>query len=366
MAWESEVTGALLDWYATCRRDLPWRRDHTPYAVWISEIMAQQTQMDRVVGYFERFMNRFPDLPALARADEDAVLKAWEGLGYYNRARNLLAAARIVMETHDGRFPDTVAAIRALPGIGDYTAAAIASIAFGVDVAAVDANVLRVLARIGDIDQPVKEPAGKTRVRELAERLLPPGRAGDYNQALMEMGGLVCRPKTPDCPRCPLRSHCQALHLEIVADRPVLSRTPDIVPLNVATGVLVQAGRVFIQKRLPKGAWANLWEFPGGLIEPGETPEAAIVREYDEETGFATAVAHKLSVIRHGYTTYRVTLHCFLLHLSGTAPEAVPPVPALTAAQQALWVTPVELDRYAFPAGHRKLIDQMAQSLWRP
>ena len=182
----------------------------------------------------------------------------------------------------------------------------------------------------------------------------------------MELGGLVCRPKTPDCPRCPLCRHCQALHLEIVADRPVLSRTPDIVPLNVATGVLVQAGRVFIQKRLPKGAWANLWEFPGGRIEPGETPEAAIVREYDEETGFATSVAHKLSVIRHGYTTYRVTLHCFLLHLSGTAPEAVPPVPALTAAQQALWVSPAELGRYAFPAGHRKLIDQMAQSLWRP
>lgn len=366
MAWETEVTDALLDWYATSRRDLPWRRDREPYAVWVSEIMAQQTQMDRVVPYFERFLTRFPDLSSLARADEEAVLKAWEGLGYYSRARNLLAAARIVLAEHDGRFPETLDAIRALPGIGDYTAAAIASIAFGIDVAAIDANVLRVLARVGDIDQPVREPAGRARVRELAEGLLPPGQAGDYNQALMELGGLVCRPKNPDCPRCPLGRHCQALHLAIVPDRPVLSRTPDIVPLTVATGVLVQAGRVFIQKRLPKGAWANLWEFPGGRIEPGETPEAAIVREYDEETGFATSVAHKLSVIRHGYTTYRVTLHCFLLHLTDANPETAPPVPELTAAQQALWVAPDELARYAFPAGHRKLIDQMAQSLWRP
>lgn len=364
MTAASDFTTLLLDWFAVHSRDLPWRRDYDPYAVWVSEIMAQQTQMDRVVDYFGRFMALFPDVASLAAAPEDAVLKAWEGLGYYSRARNLHAAAKSVMTEHGGRFPEELPDIRALPGIGDYTAGAIASIAYGVDAVAVEANVLRVLARVCDIDAPVKEPAGKARVLEAARSLLPPGRAREYNQALMELGGLVCRPKNPDCPACPVAGVCQARHLGIVADRPVLTKTKDITPLLVATGVLVQAGRVFIQKRLPAGAWGNLWEFPGGRIEDGETPDAAIVREYAEETAFATEVTTKLAVIRHGYTTYRVTLHCFLLRLAGSLDAAVLPSPVLTAAQESLWVAPDELSHFAFPAGHRKLIDQLANSLW--
>lgn len=351
----------LLDWFAANRRDLPWRRTRDPYAVWISEIMAQQTQMDRVVPYFNRFMARFPDVASLAAADEDAVLKAWEGLGYYSRARNLHAAAKRIVAEHGGRFPDTYEAIRALPGIGDYTAGAVASIARGVDAVAVDANVLRVLARVCDIDVPVREPAGKARATALANELLPPGRAGEFNEALMEFGALVCRPKNPDCAHCPVVSVCQAHHLEIVGERPVLSKSKDITPILVATGVLVNEGRVFIQKRLPAGAWANLWEFPGGRIEAGETPEDAVIREFREETAFETEVAAKLSVIRHGYTTYRVTLHCFRLGLADAAASL--PRPDLTAAQESLWVRPDELARFAFPAGHRKLIDMMSRSL---
>ncbi len=354
----------LLDWFAANRRDLPWRRSYDPYAVWVSEIMAQQTQMDRVVAYFNRFMDRFPDLASLAAAEEDAVLKAWEGLGYYSRARNLLAAARRIVAAHGGAFPTSFEAIRALPGVGDYTAGAVASIACGLDAVAVDANVSRVLARVCDIDTPIKEAAGKARALELARALLPPGQAGAFNEALMEFGALVCRPKNPDCPRCPVAACCQARHLGIVADRPVLSKSKDIKPILVATGVLLHQGRIFIQKRLPAGAWANLWEFPGGRIEAGETPEAAIVREFREETDFTTSVAAKLGVIRHGYTFYRVTLHCFLLHLGGGNGAATPPEPALTAAQESRWVAPESLSRFAFPAGHRKLIDQLANSLW--
>jgi A/G-specific adenine glycosylase len=359
----SDFTPLLLDWFAANSRDLPWRRTYDPYAVWISEIMAQQTQMDRVVTYFNRFMTQFPNVAALADADENMVLKAWEGLGYYSRARNLLAAARRIMAEHGGRFPAQLEDIRALPGIGDYTAGAIASVAYNSDAVAVDANVLRVLARIFDIDSPVKEPAGKARVLALARSLLPAGRARDFNQALMELGALVCRPKSPDCPSCPVREVCQAKHLGIVADRPVLTKTKDITPLLVATGVLSHAGCVFIQKRLPTGAWGNLWEFPGGRIEDGETPEAAITREYVEETAFDTRVAEKLAVIRHGYTTYRVTLHCFLLRLADRYDPASLPAPVLTAAQESLWVRPNELSRFAFPAGHRKLIDSLARDL---
>ncbi len=353
----------LLDWFSANKRDLPWRRERDPYAVWVSEIMAQQTQMDRVVDYFNRFTALFPDVATLAAASEDAVLKAWEGLGYYSRARNLHAAARRIISEHGGAFPATFEAVRALPGVGDYTAGAVASMALGLDAVAVDANVLRVLARVCDIDVPVKEPAGRARAVALARELLPPGRAGDFNEALMEFGALVCRPKNPDCPRCPLTGVCQAAHLGIVPDRPVLSKSKDIIPLLVATGVLVHEGKAFIQKRLPAGAWGNLWEFPGGRIEQGETPEAAVVREFREETAFPTAVATKLAVIRHGYTTYRVTLHCFLLRLTDGA-GATPPPPVLAAAQECRWVAPDELSRFAFPAGHRKLIDQMANSLW--
>ncbi|EFL49536.1 A/G-specific adenine glycosylase [Solidesulfovibrio fructosivorans JJ]] len=354
----------LLDWFAANKRDLPWRRAYDPYAVWVSEIMAQQTQMDRVVSYFNRFMELFPDIAALADAPEDAVLKAWEGLGYYSRARNLHAAAKRIMTAHGGVFPGELAAIRALPGIGDYTAGAVASIAFGRDAVAVDANVQRVLARACDIDVPVKEPAGKTRVMEIARALLPSSRAREYNEALMEFGALVCRPKNPDCAACPIAGACQAKHLGIVSDRPVLTKAKDITPLNVATGVLLHADRIFIQKRLAKGAWGNLWEFPGGRIEPGETPQAAVVREFREETAFATEVATKLAVIRHGYTTFRVTLHCFLLRLAGESNGNALPTPELTAAQQSRWVRPDELAGYAFPAGHRKLIDQFDGSLW--
>ena len=363
MSWDHDLQSALLGWFDTAQRDLPWRRDYAPYAVWISEIMAQQTQMDRVVPYFNRFMAQFPDVAALAEASEDAVLKAWEGLGYYSRARNLAQAAKRIMTDHGGRLPENIEAIRALPGIGAYTAAAIASIAFEADVPAVDANVLRILARTADIDTPIKEPEGRAKAQALAERLLPAGRSRHWNQALMELGGLVCRPKSPSCATCPAGELCQARHLGIVPDRPVLSQTKDIIPLNVATGVLVQAGRVFIQKRLPKGAWGNLWEFPGGRIEDGETPGEAAVREMREETGFATAVADKLAVIRHGYTTYRVTLHCFLLRLTDASPSSPPPEPVLTAAQQSLWVPPGQLAAFAFPAGHRKLIDALGRDL---
>ncbi len=359
----SAFTPLLLDWFAANRRDLPWRRTYAPYAVWISEIMAQQTQMDRVVPYFNRFTARFPDVATLAAADENAVLKAWEGLGYYSRARNLHAAARRIMAEYGGHFPERLEDIRALPGVGDYTAGAIASIAFGADIVAVDANVLRVLARVGDIDTPVREPAGRARVHELARALLPAGRARDFNQALMEFGALSCRSKNPACDACPVGEACQARHLGIVADRPVLSKSKEIKLLLVATGVLAHAGRVFIQKRLPAGAWGNLWEFPGGRIEQDETPEAAIVREYAEETAFETCVADKLAVIRHGYTTFRVTLHCFLLRLADRYAPATLPAPVLTAAQESRWVTPAELERFAFPAGHRKLIDSLTRDL---
>lgn len=319
-----ELQQALLAWFAANARPLPWRRQYTPYEVWISEIMLQQTQMERGVSYFLRWMERFPDLPALAAASEEEVLHAWEGLGYYSRARNLLAAARLVMREHGGIFPSGPDAIRALPGIGPYTAAAIASIAFNLPVACIDANVERVIARVFDVDSPVKSGPAAARIAELARRLLPAGEARRHNQAMMELGALVCG-KKPRCGQCPLARFCTALHLGIVHERPVPGKKAEITPIEVVTGVLSSHGRIFVQKRLPQGAWGGLWEFPGGRVEPGETPEQAVVREFAEETGLAVRVTAPLGVIRHGYTTYRVRLHCFALEPVADAP---PPLPA--------------------------------------
>lgn len=351
-----EMQATLLDWFAHNKRDLPWRRTYSPYAVWISEIMLQQTQMQRGVAYFERWMARFPDIPALASAPEDEILRLWEGLGYYSRARNVLKAAHIIMAEHGGRFPDSVDDIRALPGVGPYTAAAIASIAFQADIPCIDANVERVIARVFDIDVPVKQEPAASRICQLAQDILPTGKAREHNQAMMELGALVCG-KKPRCVACPLAPYCTSLHLGIVDERPVPGKRATITAIDVVTGVLWHQGRIFVQKRLPKGVWGNLWEFPGGCIEPGETPEQAIVREHKEETGFDVKIAASYGTIRHGYTTHRITLHCFRLSLDSA--EAMPTPPVLTAATECRWVTPAELAQLPMPAAHRKLADQI-------
>ena len=351
------LRAALLDWFSTHKRPLPWRTDYTPYAVWVSEIMLQQTQMERGVAYFNRWMERFPDVAAVAAAPEEEVLRLWEGLGYYSRARHLHKAARQIMERHGGVFPSDLARIRELPGVGPYTAGAIASIAFGHDLPCVDANVERVVARVFDIDSPVKQEPAAGRIRALALDLVPPGRARDHNQAMMELGALVCR-KKPLCDQCPLASLCESRRLGIVQERPVPGKKATITPLLVVTGVLRHRGRIFVQKRLEQSVWAKLWEFPGGRVEEGETPEQAVVREFMEETGFAVRVVENLGVIRHGYTTYRITLHCFGLELEGGLPPQPDP-PVLTAASEYRWVEPQGLDALAMPAAHRKLADRL-------
>lgn len=359
----ADFSTALLTWFTVHKRPLPWRTGYDPYHVWVSEIMLQQTQMERGVAYFLRWMDHLPDIAAVADAHEETLLKLWEGLGYYARVRNLHKAAKQIMQEHGGVFPDDVAAIRALPGIGDYTAAAIASIAFEQDIACVDANVERVLARICDIDSPVKQTQNMAFIRTTAQALLPPGKARAFNQAMMELGALVCS-KAPQCEACPVREWCEALHLGIVHERPVPTPRKPIQHLDVATGVLVHNGRIFLQKRPEHGVWAGFWEFPGGCVEPGEQPEQAVVREYMEELEFPVVNAGKIALINHGYTTYRINLHCYFLTLQQAAD--VPhdqPEPVLHAATEYRWVALDDLARYTLPAGHRKLADALITDL---
>ena len=348
---------SLLQWFAANRRPLPWREDYTPYRTWIAEVMMQQTQMDRGVQYFLRWMERFPDIASVAQAPEEDLLKAWEGLGYYRRARNVQAAARAVMEQHGGVFPDSHAAILALPGIGPYTAGAIASTAFNQDVPCVDGNVERVLSRVFDIATPVREEPAKTRIRELARDLIPAGKARDFNQGLMELGALVCR-KKPDCTVCPLRELCASFKLGIQNERPVPGKKATVTRLEVVCGVLMHEGKVFIQRRRETDVWGGLWEFPGGCVEQDETPEQAVLREWREETGFAVSIVRPLDTIRHTYTTYRITLKCFLLAFMNQRQDQTPPDAVLTEATDCRWIEPKTITDFPLPAPHRKLANK--------
>lgn len=347
----ADLPTQLLDWYAVHARDLPWRRGHLPYHIWISEMMLQQTRIERAVDYFHRWVRRFPDIVHVAAAAEDEVLKHWEGLGYYSRARRIKETAGILVSLYGGRLPADHQALLDLPGIGPYTAGAIMSLAFNEKYPVVDANVERLFARIFNIKGPVKEKKNRRFIWRTAGELIPDNQARNFNQALMELGALVCGPKNPGCPSCPVDMHCESRRLGISSQRPVPPRHEKIVRIDMATGVLIHRGRIFIQKRPAKGVWANLWEFPGGRLESGETPEQALVREYCEETGFSIGRLQKIKVIRHSYTKYRVTLSCYFCRLLDGAIT-----PCLHAAQDYRWITPAQLDDFAFPAPHRHLI----------
>ncbi|MCZ7551863.1 MAG: A/G-specific adenine glycosylase [Anaerolineae bacterium UTCFX2] len=343
----------LLDWYSKHARPLPWRRNPEPYAVWVSEIMLQQTRVETVLPYFERWMERFPNLPALAEAPLQAVLTAWEGLGYYSRARNLHAAAKIVMTKYVGQIPEQPAELAQLPGIGCSTAGAIASIAFGVDAPVLDGNIRRVLARVFDVSEPARSPAGEARLWDLARDHLPAGKAGDYNQASMDLGARVCTPRRPDCPNCPLREVCLANLRGVQSQRPAQLKRARPPHYTVAAAVICHAGQMLIAQRPTDKLLGGLWEFPGGKLLPGESLIDGLKREICEELGSEIEVGDLLGVYRHAYTHFKVTLHAFHCRLG----EGDHPHPF--EAQALRWVGLDRLDD--FPMG--KIDRQIARDL---
>jgi A/G-specific adenine glycosylase len=302
---------ALLAWYDANKRDLPWRRTRDPYAIWISETMLQQTRVDTVIPYYERFLARFPDIEALATADSDDVLGEWAGLGYYSRARNLQAAARVLADSHDCRIPDDVDELRSLPGIGRYTAGAVASIAFDRAAAIVDGNVARVLARLLGIREDIKKPEVVKRLWAEAEGLARGTRPGDLNQALMELGALICTPAEPDCGRCPLRKHCDAHAQGDAAALPVKQKKPKAKRVSAVAGWLLRRGKVLAVRRPPEGLLGGLWELPGGDLERREEPAAGWIRNLRERVGLTVERAEYVGSIEHVFTHRRLELHLF-------------------------------------------------------
>lgn len=347
----AEIPKKLIIWFDAGKRDLPWRQEYTPYRVWISEIMLQQTQVKTMLPYYYRWMARFPDIRSVAEAPEEEILKHWEGLGYYSRARNIHKAAKIIVMDFAGDFPRDHRTVLSLPGIGAYTAGAIMSFAYNEAYPIVDANVGRVLARMLNIESPLGKGKTQKILWETARNLIPHGNARVFNQAIMELGALVCLPRTPVCALCPVRDSCKSFALGLVERRPVTGGKKGTTSIEVALGILVRRGKIFIQKRPGKGLMPHLWEFPGGKIQEGETPEEALAREFREELELEIRNIGRITTIRHGYTSFKVTLHAFFCEPLDESRE-----PMLRAAVDSRWATPEELDKYAFPAANRKLI----------
>jgi len=343
----------LIKWFVQNQRDLPWRKTYDPYQVWISEIMLQQTQIKTALPYFDRWMRAFPDIRSVADAHEDKVLKLWEGLGYYSRARNLQKAAKMIMEKYEGRFPDQFEEILDLSGIGRYSAGAITSIGFNQNWPVVDGNVIRVLARLSGFTENTRLPKNVKRFWGWAEQLIPKGQARFFNQGMMELGALVCAPKNPKCNDCPLQKICVANRKGIAENLPNRGESQAKISIRVTCAVIRHKGKIFIQKRPNKGLMGGLWEFPGGKTKQGETDQRAIHREIKEELGVTIKNVKKISRIKHGYTKFDVDLHCFSADLDDGKIR-------LTAATEGKWVSQKSLKKFAFPAADRKLIENLS------
>lgn len=346
------IRRALLGWFRRRARDLPWRRTRDPYRIWISEIMLQQTRVEAVRPYYERFLARFPDVRALALAREDDVLRLWQGLGYYRRARYLRETAGIVVREHGGRFPATSAGLRHLPGVGRYTAGAVASIAFGERTPVVDGNVKRVLARVFAIGDCVDDASTTERLWTLAAALVPKDAPGDFNQALMELGAVLCVPRRPRCDECPLRSRCEARRLDCQDRLPVRRRKQAVPHYEVVAAMIGRDGRVLLGKRPFGGLLGGLWEFPGGRVEPGETRTATLRREIREELGVEAVIGPRLASVDHAYSHFSITLHVYACRLASE--------PVRSGAHTCLrWVPRSQFNRYAFPAATLKALARM-------
>lgn len=366
----------LLAWFERHKRPLPWRTTYAPYDVWISEMMLQQTQMERGVAYYKRWMERFPTLEHVAEASEEDILHAWEGLGYYRRARFLHATAKAIMSRHQGRIPDSETALLALPGLGPYTVAAILGIAFNQNIATIDANVDRVFARLYNIDSPPRKQPAAGFIHQEANRLLPQGQARQYNQALMELGALICR-KIPQCPECPLQSFCRSRAQGVELARPVLEAKSPHVPVQSVHGLLIQNGQILLRQRPAEGVWGNLWECPGNdnvrhFFEDSpracpdthsqqHTIQQALVQSF-ADLGLAVRLGKKLATVRHSYTNHRLSASFFQVDLEGEGHNLPMPqqLDVALAKSPHLRLIPWESrDSVAMPAHHRKVLSKI-------
>ncbi len=359
--WIEEIRSGLLGWYDEAGRKLPWRADRDSYRILVSEFMLVQTTVAAVIPYFERFLRRFPDARALAEADTADVLKAWEGLGYYRRARQLQAAARQIVEGHGGTIPDDPEAVRSLPGVGPYIAGAVLSFAFDRPEPIVEANSQRVLARLIAMGDDPKSTPARRRIWEAAARLVPPVRAGDFNQAMMDLGAMICTPREPSCLVCPLSRFCSARRqgLQDAIPRATPRRAPELV--GEACAVVRDRGRLLVVRRGPGRLWTDFWEFPtihvSGPDPAGRSLGSAVylTEGVRRLAGVDAAIGPVSATIRFGVTRYRVTMEASL-------GEAKPGSPGPTPGHgliEARWIEPETLTSLTFSSASRRLIAKL-------
>lgn len=356
-----EIAEILLNWWESNKADLPWRANKEPYAVWVSEVMLQQTQIVTVVPYYERWMARFPSVKTLAASSIDDVLKAWEGLGYYSRARNLHKAAKIIAEKFSGRLPEDYTDLIALPGIGRYTAGAIASIAFNQQVPVLDGNIIRVLSRLTDLEEDVNKTATKNKMWQMVESLVPQTRPGDFNEALMELGQIICT-VAPKCVICPLARMCLANLRNTQDQRPIRPPRKKIPHHDVVAGIIWQNEEIsattpfLITQRPLDGLLGGLWEFPGGKQESDESLTEALVREICEELAVEIRVSRHLVTVKHAYTHFRISLHAFFAFYQGETVQN-------KGIKDHAWVTLADLGNYAFASADKKIITALQKEI---
>ncbi len=347
-----QIREQLLTWYDHNKRDLPWRGETSPYRIWVSEVMLQQTQVVTVIPYYHRFLEQFSTTQELAAASLEEVLKAWEGLGYYARARNLHKAAIEIVEVHQGNFPRSYAELRPLPGFGEYTAGSVASIAFGEAVPAVDGNVRRVLARLFAIEENVQKGAGAKQLNEIATALVSQDRPGDWTQTLMELGALLCLPKSPKCLLCPVKELCQARLQGLEQELPYRPPKKSLPHYDVVAAVTRRDDQILIAQRPLDGMLGGMWEFPGGKQESGETLPECLRRELKEELDIDIEVGDLITIVKHSYTHFKITLHAFECTLVDGEPKKI-------GVADWRWVTLPELEKFPFPRTDQKIIEQL-------
>lgn len=339
----------LLTWFSVHQRQLPWRQTRDPYCVWVSEVMLQQTQVKKVLAYFVEFVQKFPNVQHLAAANLEAVLKSWERLGYYARARNLHKAAKIIMDEMGGEIPAEYHQFRKLPGVGEYIGAAVQSLAFGHPYPVVDGNVKRVVSRLFLMDSPMNTSSSARSLREKAGGLLDPDRPGLFNQAMMELGATICRPRRPVCSDCPVGAFCQAFQMNRQDQIPRITRTRPLPEHHIVAGIVYKSSHMLITRRKPRGLLGGLWEFPGGKVKRGETGEQACIREIREEVNLSIEIIGFLTRVKHAYTHFKIVMDVFRCrYQSGDV--------VLRGPVDYRWITVDEIDTFPFPGANHKFI----------
>ncbi len=346
---QNQFRKALLNWYRAQKRNLPWRGAKDPYKILVSEVMLQQTQVQTVIPYYKKWMKEFGSIKKLAGASLDKVLLLWEGMGYYTRARNLHQAAREIEKKYGGEVPRSYEMLLTLPGVGTYTAGAVASIAYNKRVPCVDANTRRVLSRVYCLRP---SSLAEKKLQKIALDLMGKASPADFNQALMEVGSLICVAGNPRCDICPINKLCQAASRGAQNQYPSNQKRKKIEEIKVALGIIIRNGNLFVQKRPSHGLFAGLWEFPGGKIESGETPDKALIRELKEELGAKVKILSKGKTIQHSYTRFRVKLHPFLCGINGK-------ISLKEKQSECRWISIEDMNSFAFPAANRKVFQNL-------